>query len=211
MGRYRQRNYDNGSNAGDIAVVQPVVAVPSAAAQVINSTEFRKEFIYNNRKAVYVREYSADVSLGNKDYVEILDEEEDGELIGFFLDVNTQYMLPEVTLFGDNDSEYVVSNRTVKDLIALGFGMCPGDIVPLPDGTLPDSTGIPDPIYPFVARFKNLSYQDQVDSGLPHCVVRYSPAIRVPYNRIRIVVRNTSNASNKKINQISIDRIVYLD
>jgi hypothetical protein len=131
------------------------------------------------------------LTLAPGDEETIISESEDGEIIGFMMKVDNINMIPEIAIFGDDDTYDILNDDSVLDMIEDGAGLAPGDI-DITGSISPDNTGVSDPVFPFVQRAKATTEADILGVSGAQYVVKYRPTISIPYKAISVSIRNNS-------------------
>lgn len=139
----------------------------------------------------YKMERRTSITLNAGDEEPIISETENGEIVGFMMKVDNINMIAEIAVFGDDNEYDVVNDDSVLDLIEDGAGLSIGDIAQT--GTIsPDNAGESDSVFPYVKRAKLTTETDVLGISGEIYVVKYTPAIPLPYKAISVAVRNNS-------------------
>jgi hypothetical protein len=169
-------------------------------------------FFYQGRSAKYIIVELNNTSVLPSLTTPITDEVEEGLLVGFELATNKAEVLLQVIVYGDNSTTpRAINNFTITDMRRLGRGITPGDSEKNPDGRSKDPMGQDNPLYPWIARFKDEELADDTGYADKFFVARFTPAVYVPYKRILITMTNTNSTDTATIIHLSITRIVFED
>lgn len=170
-------------------VLPSAVTDPSLAPATAKPVEQPAVVKYNIVR--YKMERRRDITLNAGDEEPIISETENGEIVGFMMKVNNINMIAEIAVFGDDNEYDTINDDSVLDLIEDGAGLGPGDIAAT--GVIsPDNTGQSDSVFPYVQRAKLTTETDILGQDGEIYVVKYMPAIPLPYKAISVTVRNNS-------------------
>ena len=85
------------------------------------------------------------------------------------------------------------THNTPQDLLSLGMGLAPGDVVPI-NNISPDPAGYPNHAHPFVTRYKSTSEADITGEEEPIFGMAYLPEPPIEYSgRITFNITNFSD------------------
>ncbi len=168
------------------------------------------DFFYQGRTAKYIHDERINVTVLPFLTYPVTDEVEDGLLVGFEMATNKSEMLLQIVVYGDNSTTpRVINNLTINDLLRLGRGLTPGDAEKTPNGRSRDTMGQDNPLYPWVARWKDDEFADDTGYADKFFTMRFTPAVYVPYKRIVINVVNNNPTDVATIISLSATRIVF--
>ena len=129
---------------------------------------------------------------------------EDGLLVGFEMATNKSAMLMQIVVYGDNvTTPRVINNLTVNDLLRLGRGMTPGEAEKVVTGRSKDPMGQENPLFPWIARWKDDQLADDTGYSDRFFTLRFTPAVYVPYKRVVINVINNNPEEEATIISLS--------
>lgn len=169
-------------------------------------------FFYQGRSAKYIIVEQNNTTILASLNTPVTDETEEGLLVGFELATNKAEVLLQVVVYGDNSTTpRAINNFTITDLRRLGRGVTPGDSEKNPDGRSKDPMGSDNPLYPWIARFKDEVLADDTGYTDKYYVIRFTPSVYVPYKRIVVTMTNTNITDIATIISLSVTRIVFED
>ena len=168
------------------------------------------DFFYEGRTAKYIHDERINVTVLPFLTYPVTDEVEDGLLVGFEMATNKSEMLLQIVVYGDSSTTpRIINNLTISDLLRLGRGLTPGDAEKTPSGRSRDTMGQDNPLYPWVARWKDDEFEDDTGYADKFFTMRFTPAVYVPYKRIVINVVNNNPTDTATIISLSATRIVF--
>jgi hypothetical protein len=168
---------------------------------------FNPNQITTNR--YYVMEETTHMELAAQSFEEIINEAEDGELLAMEAVTSSPDVTIEIVVYGMGNSPNVINDYSINEMIRRGRGLTPGDVETLPGGRSKDTTGLPLRYYPYVGRYKSDVLVDFLNDSREYYVVRYEPAIPMPYSSLIINVKNTSTVGGKTVDSVNIHRRVF--
>jgi hypothetical protein len=157
----------------------------------------------------YVMEETTHMELAAQSFEEIINEAEDGELLAMEAVTSSPDVTIEIVVYGMGNSPNVINDYSINEMIRRGRGLTPGDVETLPGGRSKDTTGLPLRYYPYVGRYKSDVLVDFLNDSREYYVVRYEPAIPMPYSSLIINVKNTSTVGGKTVDSVNIHRRVF--
>ena len=150
-------------------------------------------FFYEGRIAKYIHDERINVTVLPFLTYPVTDEVEDGLLVGFEMATNKSAMLMQIVVYGDNvTTPRVINNLTINDLLRLGRGMTPGEAEKVVTGRSKDPMGQENPLFPWIARWKDDQLADDTGYADRFFTLRFTPAVYVPYKRVVINVINNN-------------------
>jgi hypothetical protein len=177
---------------------------------VNNASLDTTSFFYQGRIAKYIEDDRINITILPSLTYPFVDETENGLLVGFEFATNKAAMLMQIVVYGDNQTTpRVINNLTIDDVLRLGRGLTPGDVEPNPDGRSKDQMGQQNPLYPWIARYKSDLLADFTDYADQFFVLRFTPAVYVPYKRIVINITNKNPTDTATIISLATTRIVF--
>lgn len=144
----------------------------------------------------------------NQTKITILDATETGELIGFYALLNNQDVVVNVIATGDDNTQFKVMDSSIKDHVRFGLGLAPGDVPLLPSGESADTSGVPNPVFPWVSRYKDETTADINGDLEKRFGVCYTPAQYPPYKKLEVSALNPSG-NDCMIKTFRLVRIIY--
>jgi hypothetical protein len=167
-------------------------------------------FFYEGRTAKYIHDERINVTILPFLTYPVTDEVEEGLLVGFELATNKAEILMQIVVYGDNSTTpRIINNLTINDLLRLGRGLTPGDAEKTPSGRSRDQMGQQNPLYPWIARWKDDEFIDDTGYTDRYFTLRFTPAVYVPYKRIVINVVNNNPSEEATLITMSVTRIVF--
>ena len=150
-----------------------------------------------------------DIDLGYQSSHRVLDEpDEEGELVGIILVVNSANIVPEVKAYHQGAEADTLNDLRIVDMLKYGMGMTPGTVDVLPSGRTQDIIGERDPVFMYIRRYKDDDLADYLDDTTRTYSVFYTPTIPYRYAGISFYVKNTSTSDNAIIKQVIVRRRV---
>ena len=178
----------------------------SVTEAALNGTSF----FYQGRNAKYIPDDRINVDIPANTNYPVVDEVEDGLLVGFEMATNKPEMLLQIVVYGDNQTTpRIINNFTINDVLRLGRGLTPGDVEPNPDNRSKDQMGKDNPLYPWLARYKGDNLADFTGYADQYYVLRFTPSVYVPYKRILVNIFNKNPTDTASLINFSILRIVF--
>lgn len=167
--------------------------------------------VYQGKVVKFITNQLFNVNIVKNDVFNLIDEIEEGAVKGFEIAVNSSKVIFEVVLFGDDLTRpYIINNYTMQKLLQLGRGLTPGEVVLLPTQQSQDIRGQRDDEFPWLSRYKDDDTSDHLGSTDRIMVLRYSPGIYEPYQRIVVNIRNTDSSNTISVTDLTFSRIVYI-
>jgi hypothetical protein len=157
----------------------------------------------------YVMEETTHMELAAQSFEEIINEAEDGELLAMEAVTSSPDVTIEIVVYGMGNSPNIINDYSINEMIRRGRGLTPGDVETLPGGRSKDTTGLPLRYYPYIGRYKSDVFVDFLNDSREYYVVRYEPAIPMPYSSLIINVKNTSTIGGKTVDSVNIHRRVF--
>jgi hypothetical protein len=177
-----------------------------------SSLPFSSTFFYQGRLAKYLHDEQANLTISHDTIYPITSESEDGLLVGFEIATNKAEVIMEVIIYGDNiATPFTINNFTMKELLALGRGITPGDAEPAVNLRSKDPIGIESSLYPYIARWKDELLADYLGFTDRKIVLRFTPSERIPYKRIIVNIKNTNTEESANIQTFTLTRIIFQD
>lgn len=189
-----------GETTAPRATLAPAISAPPLVTPTTAPSDLQK---------YYVIEETTTIDLAAQSFEEILNEAEDGEILGVEAVTSSPLVTIEVVIYGMGNSPCIINDYSINEMIERGRGLTPGDVELLPGGRGKDTAGTPLRYYPYVARYKPDTLADHLNKSREFYVFRYEPAIPMPYSSIIVNVKNTSTESNKTVDAVNIHRRVY--
>lgn len=144
----------------------------------------------------------------NQQRINILDDTETGELIGFYALMNNREVVLNVIATGDDNTQFAVCDMSATDLTRFGLGLAPGDVPLLPSGESADTSGVPNPVFPWVSRYKDEETADINGDLAKRFAIVYTPAQYPPYKKLAVSALNPSS-NDCTIQTFRLVRIIY--
>lgn len=137
-------------------------------------------------------------------------EDEIGDLLGFEITTDSEFINLQVYTYADNLTyPYYINNYTMQNLLSMGRGLTPGEVAIQPNGQSQDIKGTPSGVYPYLARYKTDQLEDFTGSIAPAIVLRYEPTVYRSYKRIVANIINTSQTATATVISLDIQRLIY--
>src|SRR5690606_38551911 len=96
-----------------------------------------------------------------------------------------------IQAYGLNNTVFCNLRATYADLLAGGYGLTPGEVAPLPNGTSPDPMGRIVPNVPHLLRYKDTTNPDALGSTSKMFSMVFSPIPPLEYlTRLHIILFN---------------------
>jgi hypothetical protein len=150
-----------------------------------------------------------DIDLAFQSSHRVLDEpEEEGELVGIILVVNSANIIPELKAYHGGGTPDNLNDIRIVDMLKYGMGMVPGDVDVLPSGRTQDHIGERDPVFMYIRRYKDDDLADYLGDTTRTYAVFYTPTTPYHYTGISFYIKNTSTADNAIIKQVIVRRRV---
>ena len=150
-----------------------------------------------------------DIDLAFQTSHRVLDEpEEEGELVGIILVVNSANIVPELKAYHQGADADTLNDFRIVDMLKYGMGMTPGDVESMVSGRSQDAIGERDPVFMYIRRYKDDDLADWLDDTTRTYSVFYTPTQAYRYNGISFYVKNTSTSDNAIIKQVIVRRRV---
>lgn len=172
-------------------------------------SEYVTSYFYKDKKILYAYSTLANISIPPSSNIGIIDVEENGEMIFWEVTMDSATTIPYVTMYGDDESQYICNDNSMNDLVTLGRGLTPGE-VKLIGGISPD-TAAKAAIWnvPYAARYKADTNTDAVGKTTPTYVMRFYGQLPVPYRRFTMLITNTSATITTNVLRIYVIRSIY--
>ena len=168
-------------------------------------------FTHEGRRVKKINDFQFNLTVAPNTSYSIVDtsNEDPGELQGFRVQTNRPELIMEVTVYGDSPSPDVVNAFTMKQLLSKGAGMTPGDAEIQPQQRSKDPSGLPNGLYPWLARYKDEVLADYLGFADRNIVLMYTPNIYDAYNRLVVNLVNTSTTDPAIVQEITVRRLAY--
>ena len=192
------------------------MSLPAASKQQI----FVEDVRYQGRKAKRVNIETNKINIAaHSSYDYPIDSAESGVLIAFTVAVNDPSIAVECIMYGDDNSEDIINNRTMREVAMLGRGLTLGEAEALdPDSTSLDKGGRPHAARPYLARYKNTFTGTETNYDLlkgtendKWIVLEYAPTLPQQYSRIYFNIRNDRETGDRLIHHLFVSRIRFID
>jgi hypothetical protein len=172
-------------------------------------SQYVTSYFYKDKKILYAYTYLSNITIPPSTSVGIVDVEENGEMTFWEVAMDSQTTIPYVTMYGDDESQYVCNDNSPNDLVTLGRGMCPGDVKLV--GSVSPDTSAKAAIWnvPYIARYKADTTADAIGKTTPTFVMRFYGQLPVPYRRFTMNIQNTSSTVTTNVLRIYVIRTIY--
>jgi len=140
----------------------------------------------------------------------IVDRDEEGDLVGFEMEVNSSQFALELTLQGDNHSTWQICNDTMQDLLRKGRGITPGDAETTSGQRSKDPTGQRSYNFVFLARYKDEEFTDYLGTQDRVIVARFDPPSPIPYTGITCRIKNYNALETEPKTIVSGQLLTYV-
>lgn len=177
-----------------------------ASAKIIHVHNHDSPFAYNQLRW-------QNVHLDSGERRTLVDVIEHGRLQIVEIHGDNKNLGVEVSCYGLNGTPLVLwdFHDDFESLLTLGYGLSPGDVKHLPGGISPDPHGTPNPMHPYLTRFKDTTEEDAIGNSGEFYSMAYTPAYPVEYQtRFTVKIVNLSNTGGL-IRDLVVNRSTYVD
>ena len=169
------------------------------------------QFKYGELLVKKINEFQFNITVSPNTTYSIVDtaNEAGGELQGFRVATNRPELIMQVTVYGDSPSPDIINAFTMQELLSRGAGITPGDAEVQPQLRSKDPTGVPNGLFPWLARYKDETLADYLGYADRRIVLMYTPNTYDVYTRLVVNLVNTSTTDAAIVQEITVRRLVY--